>query len=107
MIQMSRSEAVSLYSCTLGKNGCEHSQVQVKGTERIESALLKMTFADDEKKPCVFSQVSVSVIVEIGQDSGLHPTSSEQQCTEQADLRNIFLSNIAVHFTIASLQNIA
>lgn len=25
MIQMSRSEVVSLYSCTLGKNGCEHS----------------------------------------------------------------------------------
>ena len=25
MIQMSRSEVVSLCSCTLGKNGCEHS----------------------------------------------------------------------------------
>ena len=28
--------------------------------------LLKMTFSNDEKKPCVFGQVSVFVIVEIG-----------------------------------------
>ena len=65
--------------------------------------MLKMTFSNDEKKPCVFGQVSVFVIVEIGQDNVLHPTLSEQQCTEQADLRNIFLSNIAVNFAIANL----
>lgn len=43
------------------------------------------------------------VIIKIGQDNGLCPTLSEQQCTEQEDLRNIFLSNIAVNYTIAYL----
>lgn len=49
------------------------------------------------------SFLSVFVIIKIGQGNGLHPTLSEQQCTEQEDLKNIFLSNIAVNFTIANL----
>lgn len=46
---------------------------------------------------------SLFVIIKIGQDNGLYPTLSEQQRTEQKDLRNIFLSNIAVNFTKANL----
>lgn len=35
--------------------------------------------------------------------NGLHPTLSEQQCAEQEDLRNVFVSNLAVNFAIANL----
>lgn len=61
-------------------------------------------FPIDKKETCLFSQIlSLFVIIKIGQDNGLHPTLSEQQCTEQEGLRIIFLSNIAVNFTVANL----
>lgn len=63
----------------------------------------KMTASPLIKGDLGFSARLLSVVIKIGQDNGLHPTLSEQQCTEHEDLRNIFLSNIAVNFTIANL----
>lgn len=75
-------------------------QVKVKGTE---GSAIRTVFAMIKRNPYFSARVFVFVIIKIGQNNGLHPTLSEQPCTEQEDLRNIVLSNVAVSYTIANL----
>lgn len=74
-----------------------------KGQKEVGLCCTRDCVSSDKKKSWFYSQVSVFVAIKIGQDNGLYPTWSDQRCTEQEDLRNIFLSNIAVNYTIANL----
>lgn len=76
----------------MGEQWAEQSPVGVKRGPSSDGAAAGMLL---QRETSIFSsQVSVCLCYHKGQDNGLHPTASEQQCREPEELRNSILSSV-------------